>query len=122
MEKKAKAGQRQFSLEQAQILLPTIQTITATAVRQVESCLSQIQDQPENRRREEIQRECNRVVQRWAEQIHALGAVVNGLWLVDFDNGEGFYCWKYPEPMIEFFHDYDAGFAGRRQIAETRVH
>jgi hypothetical protein len=122
MAKKAKAGQRQFSLEQAQILLPTIQTITATAVRQVESCLGQIQDQPENRRREEIQRECNRVVQRWAEQIHALGAVVNGLWLVDFDNGEGFYCWKYPEPMIEFFHDYDAGFAGRRQIGETRVH
>ena len=122
MARKAKPGQRQFSLDQAQILLPTIQSITAQAVHEVESCLSRLHPQPADPLRNEVHRECNRIVQRWAQQVHDLGAVVNGLWLVDFDNGEGFYCWKYPEPMIEFYHDYDVGFAGRRQIAETRVH
>ncbi|HEX9638844.1 MAG TPA: DUF2203 family protein [Acidobacteriota bacterium] len=114
---------RQFSFEQAQIVLPKIQSLTAQAVHEVESCLGRLHREPEDERlRAEVHRECNRIVQSWAQEVHRLGAVVNGLWLVDFDNGEGFYCWKYPEPMIEFYHDYDAGFAGRRQIAETRVH
>ena len=39
-----------------------------------------------------------------------------GLWLVDFDNGEGYYCWSYPEPAITHYHGYDDGFAGRISI------
>jgi len=38
------------------------------------------------------------------------------LWLVDFDNGEGYYCWSYPEPAITHYHGYDDGFAGRISI------
>ena len=37
------------------------------------------------------------IVEAWAEAVRALGLEVKGLWLVDFDNGEGYYCWKYPE-------------------------
>ena len=48
--------------------------------------------------------------------MEALGIVVKGLWLVDFDNGEGYYCWKYPEPAIRHYHGYDEGFAGRMKI------
>ncbi|MBI3607499.1 MAG: DUF2203 family protein [Nitrospirae bacterium] len=45
-----------------------------------------------------------------------LGCEVKGLWLVDFDNGEGYYCWKYPEDELEYFHEYTSGFSGRTKI------
>ena len=38
---------------------------------------------------------------------------IKGLWLVDFDSGAGYYCWKYPEPSLDYFHGYEEGFAGR---------
>jgi serine/threonine protein kinase len=38
------------------------------------------------------------------------------LWLVDFDNGQGYYCWSYPEATISHYHAYDDGFAGRMSI------
>ena len=40
------------------------------------------------------------VVDGWADEVRALGLEAKGLWLVDFDNGEGYYCWCYPEPTI----------------------
>ena len=48
--------------------------------------------------------------------VQSLGLEAKGLWLVDFDNGEGYYCWSYPEPTIAHYHTYDAGFAGRITI------
>jgi hypothetical protein len=48
--------------------------------------------------------------------MEALGLEVKGLWLVDFDNGSGYFCWKWPEEKLEFFHGYDEGFQGRTRI------
>ena len=56
------------------------------------------------------------VVEDWARQIVALGAEIKGLWLVDFDSGGGYYCWKYPEPSLGHFHGYDEGFSGRMPL------
>ncbi len=46
--------------------------------------------------------------------------------LVDFpalmDGREVYLCWKYGEPEIMFWHDLDAGFAGRQSlVAEAGV-
>ena len=49
----------------------------------------------------------------WAEEMQSLGIEVKGIWLVDFDSGAGYYCWKYPEPALNHFHGYEEGFAGR---------
>ena len=52
----------------------------------------------------------------WAEKIMQLGAEPKGLWLVDFDSGSGYYCWRYPEADVGFFHGYDDGYSGRVPI------
>jgi hypothetical protein len=51
-----------------------------------------------------------------------LGVLVKGMWLVDFDSGDGiYYCWQHPEPTIEYFHDYGSGFAGRRPLGRLGI-
>jgi hypothetical protein len=55
-------------------------------------------------------------VNGWAADVQALGPEVKGLWLVDFDNGHGYYCWCYPEAAILHYHAYEDGFAGRVKI------
>lgn len=49
----------------------------------------------------------------WTAGVLDLGVEVKGLWLVDFDSGSGYYCWRYPEPALEYFHTYEEGFGGR---------
>jgi len=56
------------------------------------------------------------VVAGWADQMRALRLEVKGLWLVDFYNGDGYYCWRCPENSILYFHGYDEGFGGRVKI------
>lgn len=49
-------------------------------------------------------------------EMSALGLDIKGLWLVDFDNGSGYYCWKHPEPSLDYYHTYEEGFGGRVRI------
>jgi len=95
---------RIFSFEEAKTLLPKVKEITSDAVFRYARVGESGQDGEEARQV---------VVREWASEILSLGAVIKGLWLVDFDSGAGYYCWKYPEPSLEFFHSYDEGFAGR---------
>jgi hypothetical protein len=106
-----------FSLEQARELLPDVKHLTADAVRRTEALASQLhglaEDDPQHVSLSAALRE---VVNGWVEQLHSLGLEPKGLWLVDFDNGDGYYCWSYPEPTISHYHGYDEGFAGRMTI------
>ena len=65
------------------------------------------------RKRNELEAATNSIVESWAEEVTSLGCEVKGLWLVDWDCGDGYYCWKYPEDSIAFFHGYKDGFQGR---------
>jgi len=56
------------------------------------------------------------VVEEWAEEVLSRGIEVKGLWLIDFDSGAGYYCWKHPEPALEYFHGYEEGFGGRVKL------
>jgi hypothetical protein len=55
-------------------------------------------------------------------QIQALGAEIKDInsGLVDFlslrEGREVYLCWQYGEENIRFWHDLDAGFAGRQPI------
>lgn len=106
-----------FSLQQACELLPHVKHVTADAVRRAETLASQLhglaEDDPEHASLSAALRD---VVNGWAEQIRSLGLEAKGLWLVDFDNGCGYYCWCYPEPAIKHYHGYEEGFTGRMSI------
>lgn len=113
----AKGSTRTFSLEDAARLLPEVKLVTAEAVREAESLADALRAHGESDpRHQALSEELNAVVRRWASDIEALQLEPKGLWLVDFDNGEGYYCWQYPEDAITHFHGYDDGFAGRMKI------
>jgi hypothetical protein len=65
---------------------------------------------------ETAQGEHQRVVGQWADSVMQLGIDVKGIWLVDFDNGSGYYCWQYPEESLQYFHGYEDGFGGRVKL------
>jgi len=94
---------RIFTLEEARSLLPKVKEVTSDAVFKF-ARLSE---------GDETETERQGVVGEWAREILALGAEIKGLWLVDFDSGAGYYCWKYPEAALDYFHGYEEGFAGR---------
>ncbi len=112
------ASRQIFSYEQALDTFPFVRDITSSAVRQVQTLYSRVQSAQElERRREELESAANRIIEAWMAEITALGCEVKGLWLVDWDCGDGYYCWRYPEESIGFFHGYEDGFRGRVPIA-----
>jgi hypothetical protein len=94
-----------FTYEEAAKLLPEAQRITATAIAEVESL-------PES----ETAAASEQIITDWAGAIIELGIEVKGLWLIDFDNGSGYYCWQHPEPSLQYFHGYEEGFGGRVKL------
>ena len=98
-------------------MLPQVKHLTADAVRRAESLASQLrgvgEDDPTHTALSIALRD---VVNSWADEVRSLGLEAKGIWLVDFDNGEGYYCWSYPEETIGHYHGYDEGFRGRVRI------
>jgi regulator of sirC expression with transglutaminase-like and TPR domain len=93
-----------FTLEQARSLLPSIRERTAEAV----SRYVRVGGGGEGGEQER-----QAILAEWAQEMAALGVEIKGPWLVDFDSGAGYYCWKYPERALDHFHGYEEGFAGR---------
>ena len=106
---------RIFSYEDALALLPEVQRRTQSAVELVESMLPDEEEAADDLPPQSSE-EYQKVVTGWAESLLELGLEVKGLWLVDFDNGSGYYCWQWPEPSLQYFHGYDEGFAGRVEL------
>jgi len=95
------APRKIFTLDEARALLPRVKELTSDAVAR----FTQLPGDQEDERRA--------IVEGWVGELEALGCEIKGLWLVDFDSGGGYYCWKYPEPALDHFHGYEEGFSGR---------
>ena len=98
-----------FTYEEARALLPEVRRRTEAA-RQAAEALRPGREGSGSTPRVEA------VLDEWARSLLSLGVEIKGLWLVDFDNGSGYYCWQYPEPGLDYFHSYADGFAGRVRI------
>jgi hypothetical protein len=106
-----------FTLEEARQLLPQVKDITQHYHDLVEVQRDALADPDDAAEVARVEQRMNELLQEWVSAINALGVDVKGLWLADFDSGDGYYfCWKLGEADIEHFHRYETGFAGRRPI------
>jgi hypothetical protein len=132
---------RTFSLQDAQILLPTLESLLRTAINSkklIEEVDAEMQDLAHRiflnggtlvnvvavaRRRAERERAVQHAKDAVAE-IHATGVQVKDIdiGLLDFPcRVEGeivLLCWKLGEEKITHWHSSEEGFAGRKPIDE----
>jgi len=104
-----------FTFEEARALLPEVRERTRRAVETL-SKFTVAGDDDVEAAEEKAERAIARALADWASEIEELGIEVKGPWLVDFDSGAGYYCWKWPEESLSFFHDYQEGFSGRIRL------
>lgn len=95
---------RQFTEEEAQGLLPTVKRITVHAAMEAEKITDQLRfiprDEPIFNR---LSSELDLVIRRWAIKISKLGLKPSGIWIVDFDAGEGLYTWRLGDEQVSYF-------------------
>ena len=103
-----------FSYEEALALMPEVRRLTEDAYRRVAAVDARAT--AGGPRPGPAREEVDAIVRGWAEALMRMGLEIKGLWLVDFDNGGGYYCWRYPEAALQFFHSYEDGFGGRIPI------
>jgi hypothetical protein len=115
--KRVGAAEPCWSLEAALAIFGDVRRSTAEAVSEVEALVAERDrlgaDDPGRR---ELDGRIQTAVSGWIRAMEAYGVEVKGPWLVDFDNGQGYYCWRWPEERLEYFHTYEEGFSGRTRI------
>ncbi len=111
---------RVFSLTEAQALFPLVRNITQRAAESLVPVQRQLKVLPRGSQElANAEQRYQAAVNAWLNKIRRLGLVVKGLWLVDFDTGDGYLCWKYPELTLGHYHGYDEGFSGRKPLVEV---
>jgi len=107
-----------FTLQEARALLPQVKEVTQHYFEIVEEMREELEDLEGPRDARRLEGRMNAEVGKWVKAVRDLGVEVKGLWVADFDSGDGYYyCWKLGEDDIEHFHRYETGFAGRRPIS-----
>jgi hypothetical protein len=125
-----------FTAEQANAALPLVRAIVQDVVqlardlRERQDRLSRVppRDQLGEAYREEVQqahdefeRDRERLLE-YEQELRSLGVELKDYYtgLVDFpcwmDGREVYLCWRLGEPEIGFWHELDAGFAGRQKL------
>jgi hypothetical protein len=121
---------RRFSLEQANKTLPLVSRIVADIVR-VHKDATTLQGQLErtgnqSKNRAPIEKQLEGSLERLnglVDELLEVGCVMKDyqIGLVDFvgrhQSRDVYLCWKLGENKIGFWHELDAGFAGRQPIA-----
>ena len=109
---------RTFSLEEAQELVPLVYRMSQHVQSSLQPILNQIEAiKPFDQKQAQLlELEIQHLIERWQNKMKSLGLVPKGCWLVDFDNGKGYFCWKYPESEIKFWHGYNDGFSARKPV------
>lgn len=107
---------RTFTYEEALEAFPEVRELTEEAVAKVTAALDGKSFESTEAIPDELIAEYNSIVSEWTEEMTDRGLEVKGLWLVDFDSGSGYYCWRFPEAALDHFHGYDEGFGGRVKL------
>jgi hypothetical protein len=116
---------RVFTIEEARELLPKVRELTRPVFELATSLADELQqadEREDEERAEELRERLQTLVESWAEAVRDLGPDVKGLWLVDFDSGDGYWCWAYPEEALDHWHSYEGGFSSRVPISQKPEH
>ena len=109
-----------FNLEQANELLPIIKKITHETYASLDPLrrelrkMSVVDDMSP-----ELEAEYRQGVQDWIEKMIRLGVNPVTLGVVNFDTGDGYLNWKYPETNLSYYHDYDSDYKQRRSLEKV---
>ena len=96
-----------------------VQAVTKTQ----ETLLAPVQDRlnkmlSNDPRRNVYERQYEAIVEQWRNKVELLGARVSGLWMVEFDVGEGSLSWRYPELSLNHFRGNGVAFAERVKLRD----
>jgi hypothetical protein len=111
---------RSFTLEEARTVLPEVKKLTQPVFELASSMAEELQtaeDLEDEDRVEQLQGRLETLMESWAEAVRSLGPEVKGPWLVDFDSGDGYWCWAFPEEALDHWHGYEGGFSSRIPVA-----
>jgi hypothetical protein len=126
---------RQFTVEQANRMLPLVRRIVEDVVSQYRRWQDRVREleilnvgrsatNPVPRA-EELEREIQLLaaeIDGFERELTALGVRLSdhAAGLVDFPTTVGgrdaFLCWRVGEPSVQYWHDREAGYAGRRPL------
>ena len=128
---------RVFTPEQATQMLPLVRRIVEDIVvavgrwreriREFEIVTASVTSQAPDPRAAELEREAGAIaaeVDRFVRELTALGIELKDYetGLVDFpaerDGRPVYLCWRLGEEKVQFWHEIDAGFVGRRPLEE----
>lgn len=108
-----------WSLEEAKEILPLVRAITKEYYVLASKLADEIRNKPLSENiLEEKEEELSQVIELWSKEILAIQVEVKGLWLVDFDNGNGYFCWTWGEEDILYEHGYHETFKARKLIGD----
>jgi hypothetical protein len=109
-----------LTLDEANGLVGVLNRVTAKYSKRVNDLITRLEgcDIKAKDQTSKLESEITKHIEEWNAQVRKLRGVPKGLWLVDIDSGDGYYCWKYPESQISFWHEYKSGYSGRISLAE----
>jgi len=114
---------RVFTLEEARDVMPRVKALTRPVFELAASLADELEvaeDAQDAGRAEALRERINTLVASWSDAVQDLGPEVKGLWLVDFDSGDGYWCWAYPENDLGYWHSYEGGFGARVPLQEAQ--
>ena len=107
-----------FNLSEARELLPLIRSVTKSYRGELEPVQDRLNKMLSNDpRRALVEQEFEHLVSRWKDKVEQLGASVYGLWVVEFDVGEGHLIWRYPEHGINFFRESNTNYTEKIRLS-----
>lgn len=106
-----------FSLQEARGLVTLVCSITQKHQTELTPLQYRLNRMLANDpRRKALEQQYELVVSRWRHKITLLGARVAGLWVVEFDVGEGALSWRYPELSLAYFREAEQPLSQRRNL------
>lgn len=108
---------RVFTLAEARALLPLVRKLTLAASEQLQPVRAQLQGMmPVDPALPEYEQRYREIVEAWLAKLGRLGVSASGLWVVHFDTGDGYLCWRHPELELSHYHAYEACQEQRERI------